>query len=449
MFDSKQFVAKHFDLAHFIKSGTGVNVFNIGNRTAHDELMESSLAITDNLNARNTCNFMLKQTARKRHLVGQVVEVRTAVCPGEVQKTIFKGSIDRIAERNEFIGAQLFFSVEAVDFNQLADKRLVTKIYENITVKAMILDIVDVFMKDDNVTTNGVETLDTVIEKAVFSYVTVAKAFDDISKLTGFHWNIDYDKDLKFFKRSTGHSGFTIDGNTAVLNKFCDWLEEFKTRKVQGIKFANFNITRQREQLTNEQFVIAGKDTTTLRQDEFVGNGKDRQFTLRYELAELKLNLDGTIADDAISLSPGGNESVGLRDRDEGEVKWLTQKGEKEIIQDEAETPIPDTTTLTVKYKGLRPIIIKSSSGPSKKERKNIEQGSSGIYSRVHDDESIEKESYAIDYANGLIRRYKDIPVIVTTANPTGQQISSSSLHVICGVSSENSSLISRGSSSG
>ena len=105
MFGTKQFVSPHFDLAQFVESGAGINVFTLGNQTIHDQITESTIAIVDNLNARNTCNLTLKQTNGKRPLIGQELEIRTSICPNELQKTIFKGTVDRISERNEYLGA--------------------------------------------------------------------------------------------------------------------------------------------------------------------------------------------------------------------------------------------------------------------------------------------------------------------------------------------------------
>ena len=396
-------------------------IFSLAFENLIDHVLVDTIEIDDSLNNRNTCHFTIRKRLEDDFVpkVGMEVQIDLKVCDEWVRA--FGGTIDRISGKSEFEGATIFFRCECVDFNQLADRRLVFKIYENQAAGDIIKDIVEVFMQEDEIDTSGVKsTIDDAqhitITKAVFSYKKASSCFDELSKLTGLHWHIDYFKVLHFFPRSQEFSDFSIRQDRGdTLGEFCAWLKDYKDRCVKGVKYGDVGVTWQREQVTNEQFVIAGNDTTDLRQDDFTGDGTRTTFTLEYIIGVPKLNDDGDIADDAIQVNVGGgglaNQTLAVRDSGVT-AQWYYQKGEKEIIQDKGETPLTSSDFLEVNYKGLYPIVIRERDDKSIDDRSNIE-GGSGIYAQVHDDESIESESYAQQLANGLLRRYAKIPVIV------------------------------------
>jgi len=416
MFLNKYFPVKYWNLGYFPIGGLNNAVLTINNISRLNIVQESTINITDNLNSRNTCSFITIPDSSFVPLVGQEIIIEAAPCEGAKFVRLFGGTINRIKKRSKFQGAPKFYALECVDFNQLADKRLVRKVFPRQPVRDVIIDIVESYMDGENITTKNVGDTGFFLEKSVFAYKKVTEAFNDISRITGQHWFIDYFRDLHFFLRSTTRADLIInETNNPPLEEFCAWLDDKRNKVCPGIKWSNLSVVAHREQLANKMWQIAGNDTTEEREDEFDGDGNRRTFTLKYSLADLKRNADGTLADDAIILTPGGNvgaANIGLRDIDTGK-EWYFTKGEKEIVQDDDETPIPTGTRIEVFYQGLRPIVVEATNDTEIGKRKNIELNS-GLYEYVEDDESIESEAFAIQRADGHVRRFGPVPTIVS-----------------------------------
>lgn len=415
MFVSGYWHTRYFKSPYWPRGGEGNTVFEIDDKSRRHLLQAGTCTIDDTLNSRNVCSFTLIKSDSFTPIVGQEVIIHGKMCTEWAR--IFGGTIENVTKRNAFKGSQIFYDVECTDFNQLADKRVVFYIYEDMEVAEIVTHMIEVFMDGDNITlgpwdseANGLHRIR--VEKAVFSYKKISTCLNEISKLTGLMWYIDYYKVLHLVARSVYYADFSIrDDQNLVSETFCEWWRDKIGQCNEGMDYGRIRVNENREQLSNEQYVIAGNDTTDLLQDEFAGDDERRTFTLRYMLSNLKRDDDGDIADDAIRYDIGAgwvNATVGERDKETGKQFYYT-KGEKEIIQDDGETVLADTDKLEVNYQGLRPIVVRERDQQSIDDRANLEN-SSGIYARVHDDESIESEDFAQQFAEGLIRRFKEVP---------------------------------------
>ena len=340
-----------------------------------------SLSISDNLNHRNDCSFVLSdQTGVYRPSVGQEVIIT------KDGTRIFAGSIDEW-EEEDLPGQVVEGIIPCVDYNQIADRHLVARVYENQTLGAIVADMVTQDLAGEGITTTNVQS-GPIIAKAAFNYRTVAEAFNELSQLTGYDWYIDYYKDLHFFSRETNTAPFSI--TDASYN------------------YRNMKVRYTREQYRNRQYIRAGHDITDARTEEFKGDGKTKTFPLSFPVAKVP---------SAITVN-GASKSVGIKGVDTGK-DWYWNKGEREIVQDDAAAALISTDTLAVTYQGLYPIIISSQDDTEIAARASTE-GGTGLYEDVEEDTNIDSRDLATSKAEALLRRFGRIPRIITFETDTG-----------------------------
>jgi hypothetical protein len=101
----------------------------------------------------------------------------------------------------------------------------------------------------------------------------------------------------------------------------------------------------------------------------------------------------------------GVEKTVGIRNLDSGK-DFYWSKGEKEISQDTAGTKLTSSNTLTVEYQGLYPIIVVADDPE--------EVAARGIHEDIEQRADIDTKEAALDYADGLLRRYARIETIVS-----------------------------------
>ena len=340
-----------------------------------------SLGISDNLNHRNDCSFVLSdQTGAYRPSVGQEVIIT------KDGTRIFAGSIDEW-EEEDLPGQVVEGIIPCVDYNQIADRHLVARVYENQTLGAIVADIVTQDLAGEGITTTNVQSGPT-ISKAAFNYRTVAEAFNDLSQLTGYDWYIDYYKDLHFFSRETNTAPFSI---TDI-----------------SYNYRNMKVRYTREQYRNRQYIRAGYDITDSRTEEFKGDGKTKTFPLSFAVAKVP----SAVTVNAVA------KTIGIKGIDTGK-DWYWNKGEREITQDDAAAALISTDTLAVTYQGLFPIILVSQDDTEISSRASTE-GGTGIYEDVEEDANIDSRDLATSKADALLRRFGRIPRIITFETDTG-----------------------------
>lgn len=334
----------------------------------------NSLRIADTLNNRNTCAFSLADIAGAyRPSVGQAVEVREA---GALR---FAGTIDSMSEHQPTGTTTLEVQCDCVDFNQLADRRLVARAYENQTLQHIVRDIVTQDLAGEGITTVGVQT-GPVISKAVFNYRTAAECFDELAELTGFSWKIDYARDLRFFARETSLSPFAL---TDVSNNF------FSMR-----------VERTRDQYRNRQFVRAGQDMTSPRTENFRGDDQIRTFVLAFPVAAVP----------TVTVN-GAARTIGIRGVETGRDFYWNRESH-EITHDLALAALATTDVLAVTYRGLFPIILAAQNDAEISARVVVE-GGTGFYDAIKDAPDIDTQAFATEKAQGLLRKYGRIPQVV------------------------------------
>jgi hypothetical protein len=271
----------------------------------------------------------------------------------------------------------LQFTCTAVEFSAICDRHLVARAYTNQALGDIVADIVLQDLAEEGISTSGVEAGPT-IKKAVFNWVTVTQAFNELSELAGLVWRVDQNKVLQFRDRAS------IAAPAALTNL--------------SVQNGSLRVRTDRQHYRNHQVLRAGAGLTDSRTETFVGDGQRRTFNTAF-----KIGTQPVVTVNAVS------KTVGIRQVETGK-DWYWNKGVTELSQDNAGTVLGSGDMLSVTYQGLFPIIISASKGPEVLARQAIE-GGSGRYSRVEERANIETIDAAIAAVQAILDRYGTIDV--------------------------------------
>jgi len=335
-------------------------------------LLENSLSIEDQLNAIRTASFMMVE---KVSVSTGLISSGDEIVIENNGSRIFGGSVKIVSEEQPFNADVFYYQVEAYCFGSYLNNHIVSEVYEEQLAGDILKDIIDNYFSGEGFTYTAVEDGPT-INKAVFNYVTAKQAFNEVSELTGYDYYIDCNKDVHFFARETNTAPFNITD----AQRNCKELR----------------VTDTHENYRNVQYLRAGYDITDNQTELFAGDGKRITFALVYPVAEAP-----TITVDASS------KTVGILGIDTGK-NFYWNKNDKSITQDSGDTVLTSSNELSVTYKGLFPIVIAAEDTEEIAARDAAESGH-GRYESIVDDPNIDQLDFAIEKANGLLRRFGSI----------------------------------------
>ena len=346
-------------------------------------LSASSLTISEELNARDTAKFeLLDRTGTYHPGAGQIVQLLDAT------EIIFAGLIFARKARRRSGASRIRHALTCVDFNQLADRHVVAEVYDGLTMKAIVQNVLLDHLTADGVTLDPDFPDGPIIEHIPFNYVSCAQVFDELSTLTGYFWNITDEKVLQFLDRSTMRAPVDIAPGNGV----------FQADSVE--------VDQSLEQYRNEQYIRGGLTITDAAQvDESLGDGKRTTFTTALPVA-----LPGGVM--PVVKVNAAVKTVGIRQVDTGK-DWYCQENSNEISQDTGGTKLTSSDTFHAESFGYFPLIGAARDPGAVAERISVE-GGSGLYQHVEDREEIDRAEGARERAESLLRRFGKIDSRIT-----------------------------------
>lgn len=340
-------------------------------------ILSGTLSIIDNINDRSTASFLLQTSSTTLNIGEEVI-----ITDGATR--IFGGTIENL---NYFIykGTNVReYTVECVDFNQVTDRLRIAQTYANQTVTEIVTDIINKYLATEGISLGNIPSTTPTIVQANFNYIQISDALNYLKDATQINWNIDYNKGLNIFYRTDNIATGFVDADMLDLN-----------------------IQETRTQYRNVQWLKAGDGTTevqTLEKPTPEPDGVSKTFLTRFPLAKKP---------DIFVNSVQVNESdIGINGLDTGK-KWYWNKDRKEIVQDDSETILISSDVLEITYNGLIPILAKVENSAEITSRQSVE-GGSGIYEAFEKRVALSDKSAAINYAQGLLNKYDEIPEILT-----------------------------------
>jgi hypothetical protein len=333
-------------------------------------VQKSSFSINDRLNERTTTAFVVVNPSFEID-VGMEFEIE------ESMEIIARGSIDNVTQSGDHI---IYVQVSGVDFSQLTDKRVIADSFEKTLSGDIVRSFIQKTFSQEGITEGNIQS-GPEIEKAVFNYEDGNATMNYLQEVTGYNWEVDNNKKLHFFDRSTNTAPFSLSDTSS--------------------NYTGLSVKKTRGKYRNRQYLRAGQDVTDVQTERFKGDGEQRTFAVGFKIAKVPtVKVNGVI------------QSVGIRGLDDGK-QFYWSKGEKELTQDDSETKLTDTDIVEINYQGFFPIkvVIDNSSGIS--DRKKVE-GGSGIYEHIAQEENIDTQAAAMQFATGKLEKLGTIPKVVT-----------------------------------
>lgn len=337
---------------------------------------KNSLTITDKLNERTTCSFVVVEPDFSIDVGMEVVVEDNGI-------VIFAGAVDNVSAYGDKVK---YVAVSCVDYSQLVDKRIIAEAYDNMTAGDMVREFIQKVFAEEGITEGNVQN-GPVISKAVFNYLDGNTALNYLAEVTGYYWFIDNEKRLHFFDRSTHTAPFELSDTS--------------------YNYKDLQVKRTRSQYRNRQYIRAGTDIS----QEIVKekptpkpDGTSRTFVVRLPIAmKPRIYIDGNEIPE---------EEIGVNGLDK-DRKYYFSYNSNTITQDNSEPVLTDGQVIEVTYRGLYPLLIVAEDSGQISERQAIE-GGSGIHENIIQEQNINTRDAALEFASGKLAMYGMIPKIVS-----------------------------------
>jgi hypothetical protein len=331
--------------------------------------------ISDKINARTTLSVTVIDL-----LDLTTIDIGDPITVTNNAITIFSGIVSTIDISETYPGI-LEYDLKCIDNSALADKRLIAETGTDETAGYIAEHVILPYLAEEGVTAGTIEAGIT-ISKYTFNYITASQALDQIKTISGLNWNIDKNKQLNLFSRSSYLAPWTLTDN---------------------VQHTRFKQSKSIDQYRNVQYVRAGKAKTatqTLEKPSPKPDGVSKTFRTKYPVAQKP-----TIT---INSTPVNSDDVGIKALDTGK-KWYFAYDSNDIIQDNSETILSDADVLEITYIGLYDILVLAEYETEIEARAIAETGTSGRYEHITEEKSITEADEAQEYGEGLLSKYAEI----------------------------------------
>lgn len=301
----------------------------------------------------DTCKFVLVDPAGAY----APAEGSEVIVTNETGTRVFGGRLV-ITEDFSLGRGGLGYECQLVDFTRDLDRRLVKEVYDNLTAGAIARDILTKYCP--GFTSVGVQD-GPVIKRIKFNYRAPSKCIEQLARLIGYEWYVDYYRDVRFFATETNPAPISL------LDNGPDWFD--------------LRIKRDVTQIRNRVYVRGASypgNPMTLR---FAGNGKQRLWSFGYKAKDVSVAVNGA------------TKTLGLDNVATGKDFYFNY-GQETIRQDDAGAVLGSADELAINFTPLIPIRVVLPDEASINEMKAIE-GGDGIYEHVVEDKNIDTKELA------------------------------------------------------
>jgi hypothetical protein len=227
----------------------------------------STFSVIDQLEGRNTGSFETIHPINPKHgTMGQPIIVT------HNDTKLYEGLITAVTKQEISDVSGYHYQYKIADYTTFATRRLIAWNYEDMSADDIVLHINTYFLAGEGlsavkVASGGYVEAGITLAKAVFNYVTVAAALDQLAEQCGYSWYIDYDKNLHFFARTSNVAPWNI----------------YDGRK----NYSTFNSDTTQDQYRNRQWIQGGNQLSEPRTETFLGDSKLTSFKLMYQVAKV------------------------------------------------------------------------------------------------------------------------------------------------------------------
>jgi hypothetical protein len=261
---------------------------------------------------------------------------------------LFGGHIKstRIVGKNNAPITEIETEISCQSFKALAEDQFVTEtVADGTTMKAFLQTLETNYFTDLGITLDAAQVTGPNLTEMSFSDMALSAVFDEVTKQTGFVWNIDEFKVMSMFEPAVTTAPFNI----AVSDKRID---------------EDLVVESTRKDYCNRVIVRAGEAGLRDLVDSFTGDGSTDTFQLRLPIAGPttptpdEMGAVGyAVVDYDYVVNPGGTESLAGAAAPSGFL-WEYNATTFEVTRRSGAPP--NTTPIQVRYKALFPISVQA-----------------------------------------------------------------------------------------
>lgn len=350
-------------------------------------VLYDTLNISNSVANRSECSFEIYVDSKNEIVQGNHVDIILGMNVDN-DFIMFAGRIVSINVAPIVQGGTLLkASIKCVDYNHVLDRILVAEEYIDKTIYYIVNDIYEKYLINEWVAIYTYPGVDVTIEKAVFSYITISECFRYLCDETAYNYIVQNDGWIDFFYK-----------------------EDMIIDNIDKSHIFDISVDMTLDNYRNRQFIKGGYDETTVT-DEVLTPAPDNATTTFFSRYPL-----GTVPTVKISGTTVTAASVGIDGIDED--KWFYwNKGINKLSQNVELLPTLTSGNVSMSYKGLIKILIQADNVEGQTEMTENETSDSvwgtGVYSNIMEVPSIQTRNEAINYANGMLYKYQNIPECV------------------------------------
>lgn len=336
----------------------------------------------------------------------------TVVIVDSVGNTMFSGPLTTL-ERDPVSPTETLFVMGAQDWTYYLSKTLVNKKYTDMTVDAIVKDLLASFPPGVAITTNNVQANLPLLAYISFPHVRLSDAFDKLvrfsSSLSTLMWDIDPYKDLHFFDANhVPEADVQLVDTPPVAGQAGYARDTFKYIE-DGSQLANQITFRGATYLSNPP-----------HQQTWVGNGEQASFPLDY-VPDTNENAGGSLPGVTVA---GITQSVALDvGTGFGSNQVLVTVGINNMAVLQFAVPPAAGAVITAAYVFDLPVIVRT--------KDNISVTSFGIWEEYITDDTVATTQSAVQRAGAMLSQFSrplataqvDVALNYVGALAAGQQL--------------------------
>lgn len=316
-------------------------------------------------------------TAQLQNL-GDTMEMRIVQKTGQTAPTVgkeivfkdgsrflFGGFITKVTPLELGVGQLIVYQVESSDYTYILINKYAQQSYANHTLAYIVADLLSANVDSGYAMTHTNTATGPTITTINFNHISLRQCFENLAKITGFIWWVDYSKDVHFVDPTTVSAApETIKDSLSPNNH------------------ESIAITVDVSQVRNDIVVLGGTQESTSYPQVILGDGNAREWVLLYPVSTMT----------SIELDTGGGyvtKVVGVDPKDDETGNDFMYSPTRGAIRCTVTTTTPNATTkIRVTYKYPLPVITEVSSATSITAMKVLE-GGDGVHAYTINDSTI------------------------------------------------------------
>lgn len=396
-----------------------------------------TLEIKDYVDERSTLRVIVDDLSAAHHFIkGQPVEFYDG------SDIIFGGVIERTEERKIGIDNALAHEILAIDWHYLTDKRVIAKLYQNITPGDVVADLVDTILHEEGITIDESVDQGHELKEVVFNYVPISEALDALKESANFWWRVDANKVLHFVDRAHYTFYETLDADDMLYDsvRVVHTAPKYRNRQwVRGIQDDTDPVTETKHgdgdsrdfalgyRLSRVPTIEVSYDSAPYVEQDVGIKGLDSRaegivdvsgtsvtrvsgsrFMPRLEGRHITINGSRYVVDtvhghDSLDLTASAGN---LSDVEFYVNRWYWERFAETIAQDREDPALVSVDRLRVTYRGVIDIIIRTQDSSAIIELQTIEGVGTGMVEVVDDKPELENREAGFQYGASKLAKY-------------------------------------------